>query len=387
MARFLWLNWSGGGNLPPSLGIARVLTERGHDIAFAGRPEMVPRVKTAGFRAIEITEAYTQLAGYPTGSHLTRMACYLTSPAVEAQIRSIVAAESPDLVFIDGMFPAALVNARAFERPAIVFLHTFVFRQLDMWRRIFTTFSDMRQKAGYSPLPTLDELWQPRERLISTSLADFDAGPEPGWTNVAHVGPVLEDEKFAVPATLPWAEDDAAPLVLVSFSTGFEQRDVAKVQRVLDALADESVRVVVTTGGIVAPNEVAAPDNAIVLNYAAHDPLLRRAKLVIGHGGHGTTMRTLRHGLPLVVLPGVAGDQPYVAAAINEWGAGLALPGDADVSAIREAARHVLTEPSFTAAARQRAAMLGTVDGSANAADEVEALLTASRANQPTLAL
>ena len=55
MARILWLNWSGGGNLPPSLGIARVLTERGHNVTFAGRPEMVPRVKTAGFRAIEIT--------------------------------------------------------------------------------------------------------------------------------------------------------------------------------------------------------------------------------------------------------------------------------------------------------------------------------------------
>ena len=47
MARILWLNWSGGGNLPPSLGVARILTERGHTVAFAGRPEMVPRVKTA----------------------------------------------------------------------------------------------------------------------------------------------------------------------------------------------------------------------------------------------------------------------------------------------------------------------------------------------------
>jgi UDP:flavonoid glycosyltransferase YjiC (YdhE family) len=47
MARILWLNLSGDGNLPPSLGIARVLTERGHAVAFAGRPEMVPRVKTA----------------------------------------------------------------------------------------------------------------------------------------------------------------------------------------------------------------------------------------------------------------------------------------------------------------------------------------------------
>jgi hypothetical protein len=36
MAEILWLNWSGGGNLPPSLGIARVLTERGHRVSFAG---------------------------------------------------------------------------------------------------------------------------------------------------------------------------------------------------------------------------------------------------------------------------------------------------------------------------------------------------------------
>jgi UDP:flavonoid glycosyltransferase YjiC (YdhE family) len=69
MARILWLNWSGGGNLPPSLGIARVLTERGHELAFAGRPEMVPRVKTAGFRAIEITQAYAQVDRYPQGRH------------------------------------------------------------------------------------------------------------------------------------------------------------------------------------------------------------------------------------------------------------------------------------------------------------------------------
>ena len=81
MARILWLNWSGGGNLPPSLGIARVLTERGHEVAFAGRPEMVPRVKTAGFRAIEFTRAYAQVDRYPQGhsadprgllSHLAR---------------------------------------------------------------------------------------------------------------------------------------------------------------------------------------------------------------------------------------------------------------------------------------------------------------------------
>jgi UDP:flavonoid glycosyltransferase YjiC (YdhE family) len=375
MARILWLNWSGGGNLPPSLGIARVLTERGHAVAFAGRPEMVPRVKTAGLRAIEIDQAYAQVERYPQGSFLTRMSCYLTSPAVEQQVETIVAAEAPDLVLIDAMFPAALARAAGFERPSAVIVHTFVFRQLDMWRRMFATLDGMRRQAGFAGLPALDDLWRPRERIISTSLAAFDAPPAPGWEMVRHAGPVLEDEKFAVPTALPWPDDDPAPLVLVSFSTGFEQRNVDKVQRTLDALAELPVHVVATTGGIVAPNELATPANALVLNYAAHDPIIRRAALVVTHGGHGTAMRTLRHGVPMVVIPGLAGDQPFVAAAVQEWGAGLALPGDADVAAIRAAAQEVLAVASYRSAARQRSAALAGVDGAANAADEVEALL------------
>jgi UDP:flavonoid glycosyltransferase YjiC (YdhE family) len=381
MARILWLNWSGGGNLPPSLGIARVLTERGHTVAFAGRPERVPRVKTAGFRAIEITEAYTQVDRYPQGSFLTRMSCYLTSPAVEEQVRSIVGTETPDIVLIDAMFPAALAQASSFRQPTVVFVHTFVFRQLDMWRKMIATLDGMRRQAGFAGLLPLDELWRPRDRIVSTSLGAFDAPPLPGWELVRHAGPVLEDEKFAVPTPLPWPENDTAPLVLVSFSTGFEQRNVDKVQRTLDALADLPVHVVATTGGIVAPNEVATPANAIVLNYAAHDPIIRRAALVLTHGGHGTAMRSLRYGVPMVVIPGLAGDQPFVAAAIQEWGAGRALPGDAGIEAIRAAAQEVLTGPSFRDNARQRAAALAGVDGAANAADEVEALLASKNAS------
>jgi UDP:flavonoid glycosyltransferase YjiC (YdhE family) len=375
MARILWLNWSGGGNLPPSLGIARVLTERGHQLAFAGRPEMVPRVKTAGFRAIEISQAYAQVDRYPQGHFMTRAACYLTSPAVEEQVQSIVAAEAPDVVAIDAMFPAALAQAAHFKQPTIVFVHTFVFRQLDMWRRMTTTLDGMRQQAGFAALPVLDELWRSRDRVVSTSLGAFDAAPLPGWDLVRHAGPVLEDEKFAVPTPLPWSENDATPLVLVSFSTGFEQRNVDKLQHALDALSDQPVHVVATTGGIVAPNELASPPNAIVLNYAAHDPILRRAALVVTHGGHGTAMRALRHGVPMVVIPGLAGDQPFVAAAIQEWGAGRALPGDAGSEAMRAAAQEVLSAPSFRDNARQRAAALAGIDGADNAADEVEKLI------------
>jgi hypothetical protein len=336
---------------------------------------MVPRVKAAGFRAIEITQAYAQVDRYPQGLPLTRPACYLTSPAVEEEVRSIVAAEAPDLILIDAMFPAALAHAGEFGRPSAVLVHTFVFRQLDMWRKVIGNFDNMRQRAGFPGLPPLDALWQPRERIISTSLAAFDAAPLSGWEMVRHAGPVLEDEKFAVPRPLPWPSVDPTPLVMVSFSTMFEQRNADKMQRTLDALAEFQVHVVATTAGIVAPSELAVPNNAVVLDYAAHDPIMKRAALVVTHGGHGTAMRALRHGVPMILIPGLAGDQPFVAAAMQEFGAGLALPGDASVEAIRAAAQQILSTPSFKQNARERAKALAGVDGAANAADEVESLL------------
>jgi UDP:flavonoid glycosyltransferase YjiC (YdhE family) len=143
--------------------------------------------------------------------------------------------------------------------------------------------------------------------------------------------------------------------------------------------------VVTTTGGIVAPNEVATPANAIVLNYAAHDPIMRCAALVMTHGGHGTAMRAMRYGVPMVIIPGLAGDQPFVAAAVQEWGAGRALPGDAGADAMRAAAQEVLSTPAFRAKAREKSALLASVDGAANAADEVEALL-ASQTQRANLA-
>ena len=375
MARFLWLNWCGGGNLPPSLGIARALSERGHSVAFAGRPEMVSRVAAAGFRAIELTAAYEQLEKYPQGSPLRRAACYLTSPASAAQLRGVVASEAPDIVLIDGMFPAALSEAAGFGRPTAVICHTFLFRALEIWRQQIARLNGMRVQAGFSALPGLDELWPAQTRVVVTTLAEFDTPRAAGWEMVRHVGPVLEDETRAVPASLPWGDDDVTPLVLVSFSTGFEQRSADKLQRSLAALAGLPVHVVATTGAIVEAGELSAPANAIVLDFAAHDPIIRRAALVVTHGGHGTAMRALAHGVPMIFMPGLAHDQPVVAGAVAEWGAGQALAGDADAFTIRAAAREILFTPSYRSNARRRAASLAGINAASNAANELEGLV------------
>src|SRR5262249_4363201 len=147
-----------------------------------------------------------QVARYPQGHPLTRAACYLTSPAVAAEARSIVAAEAPDVVLVDAMFPAALSERPGFGRPAALVCHTFVFRQLEMWRNMIATLDGMRQQAGFGSLPPLDELWLRMDRIVCTALAAFDDPPVPGWEIVRHVGPALEDEKVAIAARLPWPD-------------------------------------------------------------------------------------------------------------------------------------------------------------------------------------
>ncbi len=382
MARFLWLNWSGGGNLPPSLGVARALTERGHEVAFAGRPEMTPRVDQAGFRAIELTRAYEQAELYPKDWPLWRMACYLTSPAVEEQIAAVIHAEAPDLLIVDQMFTAGLAQAAKAPQPSVMMCHTLFLRHIDQYRAFCAKTNASRQAAGFAALPDADRLWFERDLIVTTSLASLDRRDPPpyGVDKVRHVGPALEMERHAAPVALPWSADDPTPLVLLSFSTGPEQGNVGKMQRTLDALAGLAVHVVATGGRSIDIGEVKAPGNAVALDAADHDALMARAALVVTHGGHGTMMRALKYGLPMLVMPGMAADQAPNAAVVEEIGAGRSLSQDASVEAIRTAAADVLESPAFGMKAREIARQMAGMDGSLGAALEIEALLASSAA-------
>ena len=378
MAKMLWLNWSGGGNLPPSLGIARALTERGHDVAFAGRPEMVPRVERAGFRAIELTRAYEQAHRYPEGKWLPKAASFLTSPAVAEQIHDLLPAEDPDLVIVDQMFPVALLEAERFGRPSVAVCHTSVWRCLPMWRKFFAMLTGLRVEAGFSPIPSkLEDLWMLQDRMIVTTLASLDQAPGElaQADKLRHVGPVLERERHGVRVDLPWSDDTQNPLVLVSFSTAPEQGSVKKFQNAIDALASLPVHGVVTVGDSIDPAALRPAKNVAIFGTADHDDLMRRAALVVTHGGHGTLMRTLRNGLPMVVIPGSGGDQPGNAAAAEAWGVGRALPADADAETMRLAIEDVLSKGSCRRNAARFAQEIAESNGAARASDEIETLL------------
>jgi UDP:flavonoid glycosyltransferase YjiC (YdhE family) len=81
---------------------------------------------------------------------------------------------------------------------------------------------------------------------------------------------------------------------------------------------------------------------------------MKSAAVVVSHGGHGTVIRALANGCPLLVQP-MGRDQNDNAARVVARGAGLSLPPDAAVEDIRAALERLLRERPFT----ERAAVLG----------------------------
>src|SRR5262249_35745081 len=51
------------------------------------------------------------------------------------------------------------------------------------------------------------------------------------------------------------------------------------------------------------PVTEALPGSILVVDYAPHAPLFRRARAIVHHGGIGTTAQALRAGRPMLVVP------------------------------------------------------------------------------------
>jgi MGT family glycosyltransferase len=221
---------------------------------------------------------------------------------------------------------------------------------LAMLDRALPTLNAARSDLGLPPLARLTDQHKSAEALLLGTSRAFDFAPVTLPKGVRYVGPQLGEPAWAAPWVSPFASDDRRPLVLVSFSTTF-QNHAGVVQRVLDALAGLPVRAVVTLGGSLRPHEVSAPGNVAVVESAPHHEVMREAVLVVTHGGHGTVMKALAHHRPMLIIPH-GRDQNDNAVRVTERGAGLALSRDADVATLRAAVRRLLAEPAFAAAAR-----------------------------------
>lgn len=162
-----------------------------------------------------------------------------------------------------------------------------------------------------------------------------------------------------------------APLVLVAPSTA-KDPEADLVRAALEGLAEEPVRVVATTNRAQPERQIEVPDNAVLVDWLSYSQVLPEAALVICHGGHGTTVRALGAGVPVLCCP-AEGDMAENAIRVAWAGAGLSLPWRLCRPApLRWAARRILGDPSFNQRAAEFAAWRRENDGAKQGAELVE---------------
>jgi len=143
-------------------------------------------------------------------------------------------------------------------------------------------------------------------------------------------------------------------------------------------LATLPVRGLVTLGPALTADAFAPPPNVVVTDFVPHARVLPHVAAIVSQCGHGTVMKALAHGIPLVCLP-LFGDQPEVAARVVHAGAGVRLSRDAPSTHIRTAIQRVLREPRFRAAAQRLATVLAREDGVKTAVEELESVVASTR--------
>jgi UDP:flavonoid glycosyltransferase YjiC (YdhE family) len=120
--------------------------------------------------------------------------------------------------------------------------------------------------------------------------------------------------------------------------------------------------------------------SALALGYAPHSQLFPRARLIVHHGGIGTTAQALRAGRPQLVVPFFA-DQPDNAARLVRLGVALTSPSRRYTPARATATlADLLGEPRFARAAEGAAEIVRREDGAEAAAIAIAEVLARSAA-------
>jgi UDP:flavonoid glycosyltransferase YjiC (YdhE family) len=250
---YLFVTWEGGGNVPPVLGVARRLAQRGHAVRILTEPCLADAVTRAGAEFIPFTRHFTRAklgedlmgdwqAKSPIAALRYTFDAVLLGPArIVAEETQRTLAQSPtDVVVADLMMLGSLIAAEAARLPRVVLFHMpeylpgpgrpaagpgflpradligrlrdGLFTQV-LYRTLagyLSAFNEARQAFGLAPLGTAQELLGEYHRadlrLIQTLEAfDFPITPRPA--NVRYVGPVLDDPGW----TEPWSNGGAQP--------------------------------------------------------------------------------------------------------------------------------------------------------------------------------
>jgi UDP:flavonoid glycosyltransferase YjiC (YdhE family) len=359
--RILFTFAGGSGHFEPLVPIARAAEAAGHIVAFAGQHAMVPAIEAAGFTAFAIAGA--TLSSVPERLPLLKLdlereerdlregfATRLARARVAA-VLGLCAAWRPDLLVCDEVDFGAAIAAERLGLPyatvLVIAAGSFVRSQV-----VGEPLNRLRAEHGLPPDPDLAML----SRYLVLS-------PFP---------PSYRDPAFPLPATahslrplaLGAAPNDSvppemlhlngAPTVYFTLGTVFNVESGDLFERVLAGLRDLPINVIATVGREIDPAEFGQqPARIQIAQYIPQSAVLPHCAAVVSHGGSGSVIGALAHGLPSVLIP-MGADQPLNAARCADLGVARVLDAvEATPETVREAVSTILADPSYRQAAER----------------------------------
>ena len=354
--RVLFSSTRGAGHFNPLVPFARAFERAGHELLFAGPPDLAGPVDGAGFEfwqfdpppEDELGVVWARVPELPpeeanevvVGEIFGRLNTTAALPGLRAAFEQW----RPDLVVRDpNEYGSALAAEEHGIQHARVAIGLSSVEELGI--EIVDGFvdADMLRRSPYLSLfpETLDEGVQPDTHRFHDPAWDAAAAPLPDW----------------------WPGRADEPLLYVTFGSvaGSFPQALPVYGVALQAVAELPVRVLLTVGRELDLDALPpAPEKVHVERWVPQQDVLGHASAAVVHGGSGSTLGAIAAGVPLVVVPLFA-DQPQNARRVAEVGAGLAVEPnredvDATVAPLRDAVRMVLGERSYGERARALAA-------------------------------
>ena len=378
--RVVVVTWAPGGNLPPLLAAARLLTERGHRVTVLTSRACRATAENAGHDVVGYRRAPEPDARVAFEHQAEQMSATAAGLSIARDVRDVLEGARADLAVFDCMLPAAAAGSRAADVPAASLVHFLygaarrhMLRRGGAWTTDLATLSSTHRALDLPAPRDGIAAWEAPDLLLVTAPRFIDVEVELA-PHVVHAGPL------AVRRT-PVKTPEDPPLVLLSFSTSVMDAQRKAVERACAGVADAGVRAILTLGPALDAADLRIPDQVEVLPWADHDELLPRCTAAAGHGGLGTTLRALAHGVPLVLVP-LGRDQPVNAARVAEAGAGIALEPDATAADVRAAIETVLADRDYATAAAAISRRIAAEDPDARAVEALEQCAQARRRAQ-----
>jgi UDP:flavonoid glycosyltransferase YjiC (YdhE family) len=305
MASIVFLPVPETGHLLPTFKLAKGLRSRGHRISYLGFQDFASAVRLENFAFIPIFERL-----YPVGflrkhalkrqPNLSTISAYAARQAdsldLDQELCRIISRFRPDLFLIDNLFPeiALMLNRKGVP---FVLLNT----------QLFNLWETDPEYAALLPAPEL---------ILSPRAFDFprEQRRKAAYNVEASIDLDRQEVYFSWDMLDPSKQVVYCALGTMSHIVGDERQFL---QTVIDAMRINPDRQLILSMGAHLSSDSFhdVPPNVILVNQAPQLAVLKRASMMITHGGFNTVKECIAFGVPMLVFP-TFGDTAAVAARV-----------------------------------------------------------------------